>query len=433
MQDHFNAPLSAVDPALKEAIEQERERQRQQIELIASENFVSRAVLEAQGSVLTNKTVEGYPGKRYYGGAEFADVIEDLARERARQLFGCKFANVQPHSGSNANQAVYTALLSPGDTIIAMNLAAGGHISHGHPATVTGRNYKIVFYGVDATTECVDFEELDALVTQHRPSLIIAGGSAYPRQLDFSRFRQSANLARAVLMADIAHVAGLVATGDHPHPFPHADIVTTTTYKSLRGARGGLILCNDSALDAKIANGVFPGVQGSVLLHGVAAKAACLAEALKPEFKSYSRSVINNAQALADSLRAHEVGLVSGGTDTGMILVNLNRTVVDRSTKRLTGADVVDSLERAGIAANKNVIPYDDLPAEVASGFRISTNASTTRGFDVKDFATIGAWIARIIQAVASGGAGALEQQEQSIREEVATLCGRYPFYDYQL
>lgn len=428
MTQHFNAPLAQADPEVMAAIERERNRQMEQVELIASENFVSRAVLEAQGSVLTNKTVEGYPSKRYYGGAQFVDIIEDLARERAKKLFNCRFANVQPHSGSNANQAVYQALLQPGDTILAMNLNAGGHISHGHPATLTGRHYNVIFYGVDAQSERIDYGQVESLTVQHRPKLIIAGGSAYPRHIDFARMRQIADNVDARLMTDMAHFAGLVASGDHPHPFPHSHVVTTTTYKSLRGARGGVILCDDEKLNSKIATGVFPGVQGSVLLHGVAGKAVCLGEALQPEFSDYCHRVVSNAQALAESLKDQQIGLVSDGTDTGMILVNLNRVAV-KSVDRLTGAAVVESLEKAGIAANKNVVPNDDLPAETASGFRISTNAGTTRGFDENNFRTIGEWIGRVIVAVANGDRAACEREEQQIGKEVARLCREFPFY----
>jgi len=427
--EHFNNSLAMADAELFAAIKNERDRQCSQIELIASENFVSRAVLEAQGSVLTNKTVEGYPSSRYYGGAEFADIVENLARDRAKRLFGCRFANVQPHSGSNANQAVYTALLEPGDTILSMNLAAGGHISHGHPATLTGKHYRIVSYGVDDQSECIDFAEIEALAMQHQPKLIIAGGSAYPRQLEFAKFRQIADQVGAWFMTDMAHFAGLVVSGHHVHPFPHSHIVTTTTYKSLRGARGGMILTDDPGLNKKLAGGVFPGVQGSVLLHGVAGKAACLAEALKPEFSQYCALVVSNATALADTLSNHGIGLVSHGTDTGMVLVNLNRTTVDKSIDRLTGAAVVESLERAGIAANKNVIPKDDLPPELASGFRISTNAGTTRGFMEADFVQIAQWIIRIINAVAAGNADALTAEESKMRTEVQQLCRQYPFY----
>ncbi len=425
---HFATPLAQADPEVMAAIESEHNRQRQQVELIASENFVSRAVLEAQGSVLTNKTVEGYPSKRYYGGAQFVDIVEDLARERAKKLFGCEFANVQPHSGSNANQAVYQALLKPADTILSMNLSAGGHISHGHPATLTGRHYNIVFYGVDPESERIDYDQVAALASQHRPRLIIAGGSAYPRILDFARLRRIADEVDAWLLTDMAHFAGLVASADHPHPFPHSHVVTTTTYKSLRGARGGMVLTNDEKLDARIANGVFPGVQGSVLLHGVAGKAVCLGEALQPAFAQYCHRVVGNAQALAESLGDQGIGLVSNGTDTGMILVNLNRTKI-ASENRLTGAAVVESLESAGIAANKNVVPNDDLPAEIASGFRISTNAGTTRGFDEDAFRRIGQWIGRVITAVANGNDARLQSEQHRVRTEVAELCSAYPFY----
>jgi len=311
-----------------------------------------------------------------------------------------------------------------------MNLGAGGHISHGHPATLTGKHFRIVSYGVDDADECVDFDEVEALALKHHPKLIIAGGSAYPRQLEFENFRQIADRIDACLMTDMAHFAGLVVSGHHVHPFPHSHIVTTTTYKSLRGARGGMILTDDPALDKKLSTGVFPGVQGSVLLHGVAGKAACLAEALKPEFSDYCGQVVANASVLADDLHRHGVGLVSHGTDTGMVLVNLNRTTVNKRLDRITGAAVVDSLERAGIAANKNVIPRDDLPPELASGFRISTNAGTTRGFTQADYRQISQWIVRTVKAVAAGVPDALMDEERQIRTEVRDLCSRYPFYE---
>ncbi|MDH3694610.1 MAG: serine hydroxymethyltransferase, partial [Gammaproteobacteria bacterium] len=353
--NYFSHSLNEADPEIAAAIANEGDRQCNQIELIASENFVSNAVLAAQGSVFNNKTVEGYPGKRYYGGAQFADRVESLAIERACQLFNCAYANVQPHSGSNANQAVYLALLEQGDTILSMDIDCGGHISHGHPATLAGRDYRIVPYGVTPDTGQIDYDAVEALTVQHKPKMIIAGGSAYPRIIDFGRLRLIADKVDACFLADIAHIAGLVATGLHPNPFPHAHIVTTTTYKSLRGARGGMILADDKKLGKKINNAVFPGVQGSVLLHGVAAKAVCLGEALQPEFKQYNQTVLDNARILAKTLLAADVGLVSGGTDTGMLLVDL-------TTKGLTGDIAVDSLEAAGLTCNKNLIPFDPQP-----------------------------------------------------------------------
>ncbi len=343
--DYFTAGLDA-DPELADAIRGELCRQQDCIELIASENIVSRLVLEAQGSILTNKTVEGQPFARYYGGAEFADAIEALAVERAKQLFKCRFVNVQPHSGSNANAGVFLGLLKLGDTILSMNVAAGGHISHGHPATLTGRDYRIVSYGVYHETELIDLDEIRDLARRHAPRMIVAGGSAYPRAIDFAGLRAIADEVGALLMVDMAHFAGLVATGLYPDPLPHAHVVTTTTYKSLRGARGGMVLWNDDSPSGRINAGIFPGVQGSVLLHGVAGKAACLGEALRPEFKAYNKAVIENAQALASALAKAGLRIVTGGTDTGLMLVDL-------APRGLTGDVAAAALERAGLAVNK--------------------------------------------------------------------------------
>ncbi len=355
LHDGYFASGLESDPELAEAIGGERRRQQDGIELIASENIVSRLVLEAQGSVLTNKTVEGLPYHRYYGGAEFADAIEALAVSRACRLFGCRFANVQPHSGSNANAGVFLGLLKLGDPILSMDIAAGGHISHGHPATLTGRDYKVTAYGVSRRTERIDLDEVRELARRARPRLIVAGGSAYPRAIDFAGLRAIADEVGAWFMVDMAHFAGLVATGLHPHPFPHAHVVTTTTYKSLRGARGGMVLWNDEKLATKINYGIFPGVQGSVLLHGVAGKAACLGEALRPEFKRYNEAVLDNARAMAGSLGQAGLRVVSGGTDTGLMLVDL-------AARAITGDVVAKALERAGLAVNKNMIPFDLRP-----------------------------------------------------------------------
>ncbi len=417
-QGYFTAGLEA-DPELAAAIRGEGQRQQDQIELIASENIVSRCVLEAQGSVLTNKTVEGLPGARYYGGAEFADAVERLAIERACRLFGCAFANVQPHSGSNANAAVFKALLKPGDTILAMDTAAGGHISHGHPATLTGRDYRIVRYGVDRRSERLDMAEVLTLAREHRPRLVIAGGSAYPRIIDFAGLRRIADEVGAMLMADIAHIAGLVAAGLHPSPFPHAQVVTTTTYKSLRGARGGLVLWNDPALTKRLDLGVFPGVQGSVMLHIVAGKAACLAEALRPEFHEWNAAVLANARALALTLVEGGLRLVTGGTDTGLMLVDLR-------LKQLKGEAAAKALEAAGLACNKNLIPFDPEPPELASGLRLSSNAGTTRGFGTAEFRTIGGWIVRVLDALTAGPAAAAQAE---VREQVRSLCQNFPIY----
>ena len=418
---YFSADLTTSDPEVAAAVAGELARQQDQIELIASENLVSRAVLQAQGSVFTNKTVEGYPGARYYGGAEFADQVESLAITRACRLFGCGFANVQPHSGSNANAAVYLALLKPGETILSMDINAGGHISHGHPATVTGKIYDIVPYGVSARDEQVDYDAVEALALERRPKLIVAGGSAYPRALDFARFRAIADRVGARFMADMAHFAGLVASGLHPSPFPHAHVVTTTTYKSLRGARGGMVLWNDPALSRKLNNAVFPGVQGSVILHAVAGKAVCLGEALAPEFKAYNQAVIDNARALAEALAAAGLRLVAGGTDSGLMLVDLR-------PKGLTGQPASEALEAAGLTCNKNVIPFDPEPPEVASGLRLSTNAGTARGFGAAEFRQIGAWIAQVLDALAAGSDAAAETTA-AVRREVSALCRAFPIY----
>ena len=412
---YFTAGLGS-DPELAEFIRGELRRQQDGIELIASENIVSRLVLEAQGSVLTNRTVEGLPYGRYYGGAEFADAIEALAIRRACQVFGSRFANVQPHSGSNANAGVLLGLLKLGDQIVSMNIAAGGHISHGHPATLTGRDYEIATYGVSRETELIDLDEVRDLALRKRPKLIIVGGSAYPRAIDFARFRAIADEVDAYLMVDMAHFAGLVATGLYPNPFPHADVVTTTTYKSLRGARGGLVLWNDEALSKKINSGIFPGVQGSVMLHIVAGKAACLGEALRPEFKAYNHAVLNNSQALASALSDAGMRIVAGGTDTGLMLVDL----ADRG---ITGDLAVTRLERTGLAVNKNQIPFDSRPPEAPSGLRLSSNAGTTRGFAIPEFQTIGHWIDRVLQDPSD------RQIIADVRQDVLGLCKRYPIY----
>jgi len=414
-EGYFTAGLKA-DPELAKAIRKELRRQRDGIELIASENIVSRLVLEAQGSVLTNKTVEGLPYRRYYGGAEFADAIEALAVARARQAFDCRFANVQPHSGSNANAGVFLGLLKLGDAILSMNVAAGGHISHGHPATLTGRDYKVASYGVSRETERIDLDEVRDLALRHRPKLIVAGGSAYPRAIDFRGLRGIADEVEAFLMVDMAHFAGLVAAGLYPNPFPHAHVVTTTTYKSLRGARGGLALWNDDALSRKINAGIFPGVQGSVMLHCVAGKAACLGEALRPEFKRYNQAVLDNARSLAGALGEAGLRVVAGGTDTGLMLVDL-------AARNITGDAAAAALERAGLAVNKNLIPFDPRPPEAPSGLRLSSNAGTTRGFGVAEFETIAGWIDRVLINPTD------PRTADAVREEVLELCERHPIY----
>ena len=412
---YFSQGLEA-DPELAAAVAGELRRQQDSVELIASENIVSRLVLAAQGSVLTNKTVEGAPFRRYYGGAQYADVIEALAVERAQKLFGCRFANVQPHSGSNANAGVFLGLLKLGDPILAMDIACGGHISHGHPATLTGRDYRVAFYGVSPATECVDYDDVRARARAHRPRMIVAGGSAYPRRLDFAALRAIADEVGAFFMVDMAHFAGLVATGHYPDPFPHAHVVTTTTYKSLRGARGGMALWNDESLSARINAGIFPGVQGSVLLHGVAGKAACIGEALRPAFAAYNAAVVENARALAAALAAQGLRIVTGGTDTGLMLVDLGAVGV-------TGDVAAKALEQAGLAVNKNLIPFDPRPPEAPSGLRLSSNAGTTRGFGVTEFQQIADWTARILRAPEDTALIA------NIRAQTQALCARFPIY----
>jgi len=412
---YFSLGLDA-DPELARAIRGELRRQQEGVELIASENIVSRLVLEAQGSILTNKTVEGAPFARYYGGAQFADEIEALAIERARRLFGCRFANVQPHSGSNANAGVFFGLLNLGDTLLSMNVAAGGHISHGHRSTLTGRDYEIVNYGVRRDTERIDLNEVRDLALKRRPGMIVAGGSAYPRAIDFAAFRAIADEVGALLLVDMAHFAGLVAARLHPDPFPHAHVVTTTTYKSLRGARGGLALWNDPALSSSIDAGIFPGVQGSVMLHAVAGKAACLGEALRPEYTAYSRSALDGARALAETLAEGGLRLVTGGTDTSLMLADL-------SASGITGDLAAKALERAGLAVNKNLIPFDPHPPEAPSGLRLSSNAGAARGFSSDEFREIGRWILRVLAEPEN------ERRIDAVREEVRALCARHPIY----
>ncbi len=412
---YFTAGLDA-DPELARHIRGELQRQRDGVELIASENLVSRLVLEAQGSALTNKTVEGLPFARYYGGAQFADAIEALAVERAKKLFRCRFANVQPHSGSNANAGVFLGLLKLGDTILSMDVAAGGHISHGHPATLTGRDYRIVSYGVNRATERLDLDEIRRLALRHRPRLLIAGGTAYPRTIDFAALRAIADEAGAFFMVDMAHVAGLVATGLYPDPLPHARVVTTTTYKSLRGARGGLVLWDDPALSSRINRGIFPGVQGSVMLHGVAGKAACFGEALRDDFRLYCAAVRANADALADALQEAGLRLVAGGTDTGLMLVDL-------TARGVCGARAAAALEAAGLAVNKNQIPFDPRPPEAPSGLRLSTNAGTARGFGEEEFRQIARWIDAALRAQDDA------ERLAHIKAQVTELCRAYPIY----
>ena len=418
----FRASLAESDPDLAAAIQGELHRQQNQIELIASENIVSRAVLEAQGSVLTNKYAEGYPGRRYYGGCEFVDVSEQLAIDRAKALFDCEFVNVQPHSGAQANQCVLLALCKPGDTIMGLSLAAGGHLTHGAPPNLSGKWFKAVQYGVRKEDSLIDFDEVERLAREHRPSLIITGGSAYPRFIDFARFRQIADEVGAYFHVDMAHFAGLVAAGIHPSPLPHAHVVTTTTHKTLRGARGGMILSNDLALGKKINSAAFPGLQGGPLEHVIAAKAAAFGEALKPSFKAYARVVVENAKTLASVLLENGFDIVSGGTDTHLLLVDLR-------PKGLTGRDAELSLDRAGITCNKNGVPFDPEKPMITSGIRLGSPAATTRGFGPAEFRQVGEMITRVLDGLAASPEdnSAVESQ---VREEVRTLCRRFPIYE---
>ena len=416
----FSASVADSDPALGAVISSELRRQQDQIELIASENIVSRAVLETQGSVLTNKYAEGYPGKRYYGGCEVVDEAEVLAIERAKALFGCEYANVQPHSGSQANQAVFMATLTPGDTFMGMDLAAGGHLTHGKSVNQSGKWFRPVSYAVRPQDHLIDYDQAAELALAEKPKVIIAGGSAYSRHIDFARFRQIADSVGALLMADIAHYAGLVAGGVYPNPFPHAHVVTTTTHKTLRGPRGGLILTNDKKLAKKLDSAVFPGRQGGPLMHVIAAKAVAFGEALRPEFKAYARQVIDNARALADSLQEAGFRIVSNGTDSHLMLVDL-------TPKGVSGADAEIALERAGITTNKNGIPFDPLPPVQTSGIRVGTPAGTTRGFGEAEFRQVGRWIGEVLDGVAAGGDNSAV--EARVRGEVLTLTKRFPIY----
>ena len=416
----FDMDLASADPALAAAIGRELRRQQEQIELIASENIVSRAVLEAQGSVLTNKYAEGYPGRRYYGGCEFVDEAETLAIERAKQLFGCGFANVQPHSGAQANQSVFFALLNPGDTFLGLSLAAGGHLTHGAAPNLSGKWFKAVAYGVRREDALIDYDELERLAKQHRPKLIIAGGSAYPRMIDFARFRKIADEVGAYFMVDMAHFAGLVAGGVYPSPLPHAHVVTTTTHKTLRGPRGGMVLTNDEDLARRINSAVFPGLQGGPLMHVIAAKAVSFGEALQPAFKTYARAVLDNARTLAATLQAGGLDIVSGGTDSHLMLVDLR-------PKRLTGKDAERVLETAGITCNKNGIPFDPEKPTITSGIRLGTPAATTRGFGQAEFRQVGELIVEMLDAMQPGGDSNAVQAK--VRRKVGELCARFPVY----
>ena len=418
----FTTPLAGADPEIAAAIGNELSRQRHEIELIASENIVSRAVLEAQGSIMTNKYAEGYPGRRYYAGCEHVDIAENLAMERLKKLIGCEFANVQPHSGAQANTAVFFALMRPGDTFLGLNLAAGGHLTHGSPVSLSGKWFNAVPYTVDRDTHQIDFDQVERLAREHRPKLIIAGGSAYPRIIDFARFRAIADEVGAFLMVDMAHFAGLVAGGVHPNPFPHAHVVTTTTHKTLRGPRGGAIMTNDEALARKINSAVFPGIQGGPLMHVIAAKAVAFGEALRPEFRTYARDVVTNAQTLAETLNGAGFDIVSGGTDTHLMLVDLR-------PKNLTGKVSEQALLRAGITCNKNGIPFDPQKPMITSGIRLGTPACTTRGFGIAEFRMIGEMIAEVLDVLSQKGADEDSLAEASVREKVAALTARFPIY----
>ena len=418
----FTATLEQADPEIAAAIKGELGRQRHEIELIASENIVSRAVLEAQGSVLTNKYAEGLPGKRYYGGCEFVDIAEQIAIDRAKKLFGCSFANVQPHSGASANAEVFMALMQPGDTFMGLNLAAGGHLTHGSPVNLSGRWFKPVPYGVRRDDHLIDMDEVERLAAQHKPKVIITGGSAYPRIIDFRRFREIADNVGAYLMVDMAHFAGLVAGGVHPSPLPHAHVVTTTTHKTLRGPRGGTILSNDEELAKKLNSAVFPGMQGGPLMHVIAAKAVAFGEALRPSFRIYAKNVLENAKALAETLKSGGLDIVSGGTDTHLMLVDLRK-------KGLTGKVAEAALERALITCNKNGIPFDPEKPTVTSGIRLGTPAGTTRGFGIGEFRQIGEMIAEVLEGLSRNKTDAAPAAEASVRDKVKRLADRFPIY----
>ena len=414
----FTRTLADADPAVAKGVAAELSREQTQIELIASENIVSRAVLEAQGSVLTNKYAEGYPGRRYYQGCGPSDAVETLAIERAKRLFCCGFANVQPHSGAQANGAVMLALTKPGDTILGMSLDAGGHLTHGAKPAMSGKWFNAIQYGVRRDDDLIDFDQVEALAKEHRPKLIIAGGSAYPRHIDFAKFRAIADEVDAIFMCDMAHFAGLVAAGEHPTPFGHAHVVTTTTHKTLRGPRGGMVLTDDDAIAKKINSAVFPGLQGGPLMHVIAAKAVAFGEALEPGFKSYAKAVIKNAQTLAGRLKERGADLVAGGTDTHLALVDLRPLGI-------TGKDADEALERAGITCNKNGVPFDPLPPMQTSGIRVGSPAGTTRGFGETEFAEIGDMVADVLAGVAKGNPA----MEREVNQRVRALCARFPIY----
>lgn len=421
-QGFFTESLATRDPELWGSITNELGRQRDEIELIASENIVSAAVMEAQGSVLTNKYAEGYPGRRYYGGCQYVDVAENLAIDRAKELFGCEFANVQPNSGSQANQGVFQALIKPGDTILGMDLSAGGHLTHGARPNQSGKWFNAIHYGVRKQDNLIDYDQIQELATEHKPALIIAGGSAIPRQIDFAKFREIADSVGAYLMVDMAHIAGLIAAGEHPSPFPHAHVATTTTHKTLRGPRGGMIVTNDADIAKKVNSAIFPGIQGGPLMHVIAGKAAAFGEALRPEFKEYQKQVRANAVALADQLVKGGLDIVTGGTDTHVLLVDLR-------PKGVTGNIVDAALGRAHITTNKNGIPFDPEKPTVTSGIRLGTPAGTTRGFGEDEFREIADLIIEVVDGLAANGPDGNADVEASVRGKVATLCARFPLY----
>jgi glycine hydroxymethyltransferase len=420
--DFFTAPLEDSDPEIAEIVKRELGRQRDEIELIASENIVSRAVLEAQGSVLTNKYAEGLPGRRYYGGCQFVDQAENLALDRVKKLFGAAYANVQPHSGAQANAAAFMALMAPGDTFLGLNLAAGGHLTHGSPVNMSGKWFHVVPYGVRRDDQRIDMTEVQKLAHAHKPKVIVAGGSAYPRFIDFRRFREIADEVGAILMVDMAHFAGLVAGGVHPSPFPHAHVVTSTTHKTLRGPRGGFILTNEEDLAKKINSAVFPGMQGGPLMHVIAAKAVGFGEALRPSFKVYAKNVAESAKALAEILKSKGLDIVSGGTDTHLMLVDLR-------PKRLTGKVAEAALGRAHITCNKNGIPFDPEKPFVTSGIRLGTPAGTTRGFGIAEFRQVGELIAEVLDVLSQKGTDEDSLVEAAVREKVKRLVARFPIY----
>ena len=420
----FIKQLSESDPELYASISSELGRQRNEIELIASENIVSRAVMEAQGSVMTNKYAEGYVGRRYYGGCQYVDIAEALAIKRACELFDCNFANVQPNSGSQANQAVMLALLKPGDTTLGMDLASGGHLTHGAAPNQSGKWFNAIQYGVRMQDNLIDYDQVEALAKEHKPKLIFAGGSAVPRQIDFERFRKIADMVGAYLHVDMAHFAGLVAADEHPSPFPHAHVATTTTHKTLRGPRGGMILCNDETISKKVNSAIFPGIQGGPLMHVIAAKAVAFGEALEPGFKIYQRQVRANAVALADELMKGGLDIVTGGTDTHVMLVDLR-------PKGVKGNQADKALGRANITTNKNGIPFDPEKPTVTSGLRLGTPAGTTRGFKEEDFRMIARWIVQVVEGLAANGEEHNGIIEARVKTEVETLCSKFPIYDY--